>query len=73
MLLRRAHQWACKASEGSLLVLLRECRQISTVTGSFARKRRGQGDENKLDEGDPEGKPTRAKREIISDEEVETR
>ncbi|KAG0584093.1 hypothetical protein KC19_3G184500 [Ceratodon purpureus] len=70
MLLRRAQQWACKAPEGSLLGLLRGGRQISIGAGSFAQKRGGQGGENKDGEGDAEGKPTRGKREIISDEEI---
>lgn len=72
MLLRRARQLACKASEGSLFGLLRGCRPISSATCSFAPKRGGDGGEDKDGEGDGDGKRTRAKREIISDEEVET-
>ena len=72
MLLRRALQWARMAPEGSLAGLLRGCRQISTTAGNFAQKGRGGGAESKDGEGDAEGKPTRGKREIISDDEVQT-
>jgi len=68
MLLQRARQWACKAPEGSLFELLRGCRSISSAPFALAPKRGGEGGEK---EGDFDGKPTRAKREIISDEEVE--
>lgn len=71
MLLRRALQWARMAPEGSLGGLLLGCRPVSTSGGCFAQKRGG-GDGSKDGEGDAEGKPTRGKREIISDEEVET-
>lgn len=71
MLLRCARQLAGIAPEGSFSGLLRGYRQISTGSGCF-QKRGGLGDENKDGEGDPDGKPARGKREIISDEEVET-
>ncbi|KAG0598286.1 hypothetical protein M758_12G061200 [Ceratodon purpureus] len=70
MLLRRAQQWARMVPEGSLLGLLRGGRQISTTAGCFAQKRGGQGEQNKEGEGEGEGKPTRGKREIITDEEI---
>lgn len=72
MLLRRACERALKAPiEGTLFGLLRGCRPISsTPSSSFAAKRGGEDGENKDGEGDGDGKPTRAKREIISDEEV---
>ncbi|XP_024361578.1 protein GAMETE CELL DEFECTIVE 1, mitochondrial [Physcomitrium patens] len=69
MLLRCARQLAGIAPEGSFSGLLRGYRQISTGPGCF-QKRGGLGDENKDGEGDPDGKPARGKREIISDEEI---
>jgi hypothetical protein len=72
MLLRRAQQWARAAPEGSLAGLLRGCRHVSTTAGCYAQKRGELGGDNKDGEGDGEGKPTRGKREIISDEEVGT-